>query len=386
MPSPLRIALKALLLFLIFNAAYYAAQPLRLLNRLTVYNWLVPGRERLAFSEFPGESYSLSVTSVDQLVASHAIARPKAADEYRVAMLGDSGVWGYLLGPDETQAACLNKMGLVVPSGPHAGKRVRVYNLGHPTLTVMKDLLILRRALGYEPDMVLWPVTLASLYPQDQLDFPVVRAQYDEVIALAQAYNLNLPQLSAGLFPAPTWFDRTFLGQRRQIADWLRYQMFGLGWAGTRIDHAIPRFVPPNDTFLLPNEDLLTPNPMLVRLTQERRFMPADLSLDVMKLGVDAAEARNASVLIVNEPMWRSDSNPQRYNRYYPRWAYDSYREAMREYTAREGWQYVDLWDAMPPHTFTDTDFHLTASATCEYAAKLAEYVIRAASGGTPAR
>lgn len=38
---------------------------------------------------------------------------------------------------------------------------------------------------------------------------------------------------------------------------------------------------------------------------------------------------------------------------------------------AREGWPYRDLWDAAPPDAFTDTDFHLTATANCAYAERL---------------
>src|SRR4051812_28322771 len=111
--SLLRLLIKAALLFLIFNVAYYVIQPLNLLNHLTVYNVLVPGRTRLPFSDkYPDESYSISVSNLDQMLVSHEIARAKAANEYRVVLLGDSSVWGYLLQPDQTQAACLNRMGL----------------------------------------------------------------------------------------------------------------------------------------------------------------------------------------------------------------------------------------------------------------------------------
>src|SRR5207247_5293074 len=140
-----RIFLKALALFVVFNVLYYAIQPLNLLNRLTIYNTLVPGRLRLPFGEYPDESYNISILNLDQMLASHEIARPKALDEYRVVMLGDSSVWGYLLKPTETQAACMDRLGLTLPSG----RRVRVYNLGYPKLTVVKDLLILRHALQY---------------------------------------------------------------------------------------------------------------------------------------------------------------------------------------------------------------------------------------------
>src|SRR5215212_2515808 len=105
--SLFKLLLKSALLFLVFNVAYYVAQPLNLLNRVTVYNGLVPGRTRLPFSDFyPDASYSVSINNLDQMLVSHEIAKRKAPDEYRVIMLGDSAVWGYLLQPDQAQAAC----------------------------------------------------------------------------------------------------------------------------------------------------------------------------------------------------------------------------------------------------------------------------------------
>jgi len=43
-----------------------------------------------------------------------------------------------------------------------SGKQARVYNLGYPTMSLTKDLLILSRALHYQPDLIIWLVTLES--------------------------------------------------------------------------------------------------------------------------------------------------------------------------------------------------------------------------------
>src|SRR5260370_1196629 len=111
------VFIKAVLLFLILNTVYYVVQPINLLYKLTVYNALAPGRLRLPFSEYPDASYNLIMPNIDQMLASHEIARPKTEDEYRVVLIGDSAVWGYLLEPTQTQAACLNQLGLTLPSG-----------------------------------------------------------------------------------------------------------------------------------------------------------------------------------------------------------------------------------------------------------------------------
>jgi len=367
-----RIVIKAGLLFIAFNVIYVLLQPLTALNRISVYNHLVPGRSRLAFSEFPALSYSLSVTNLDQLLASHEIARPKAADEYRVVMIGDSSVWGYLLSADQSQAACLNRLNLTAPDGKH----IRVYNLGHPTLTAMKDYLILRHALDYQPDLILWPITLASLYPVDQLGFPVVRANRAEVLAVASTYSLNLPRLNDDL-PAPAWDSSTFWGQRDQIATWLRYQAAGLGWAGTGIDYVLARTSAPHAVNLIPDDNLKSVN--VVSLKQDKRFTEADLSLDIVSAAIGEVKARGSRLLLINEPIFRAENNPQRYNSYYPRWAYDSYREALRDYAARNNIPYSDFWDVVKTDQFTDTEFHLNAAANCDYAGQYLAPLLTAA-------
>ena len=68
-------------------------------------------------------------------------------------------------------------------------------------------------------------------------------------------------------------------------------------------------------------------------------------------------------ILFVNEPMFiaSGENSDLRYNRGYPRWAYDQYREAMREEAIRSQWKYLDLWNTIPPEYFSDTALHLSA-------------------------
>ncbi|PJF30476.1 MAG: hypothetical protein CUN51_07435 [Candidatus Thermofonsia Clade 1 bacterium] len=357
-----RVLIKAAALFVMFNVAWYMAQPLSWLNRLSVYGALFPPRERFPFAEFPEASYAVTVNNIDQLFASHRIARPKAADEFRVAMLGDSAIWGYLLRADQTQAACINALDLRLKDG----RRVRAYNLGYPTLTVVKDFLILRRAFAHAPDLIIWSTSLASLYPSDQLDFPLILAHREEVSELQGQYAFKLDQYP---LPPRSWQERTFFGQRRDLADWLRHQLYAPAWASTRLDHVLPRFIAPHPVNLIPDDNVLSVN--VLRLREAGKIAPEDLNFDVLKAGVDLAAAQGVPTILVNEPIYRNEANPLRYNTYYPRWAYDSYRVAFQQVAQREDWRYLDLWDAAPADQFTDTDFHLTAAANCAYAERL---------------
>lgn len=368
-----RLVVKALIAFVLFNGLYLIAQPMGWLNRISVYGWLTPARERFAFADFPAESYSLSLDNLDQLFASHVIVQAKAPDEFRVVLLGDSGVWGYLLAPTETQAACLDRQADSLPTTLLQGRRPRYYNLAYPKLTVTKDLLILRRALAFQPDLIVWQTTLASLYPRDQLGFALIAAHREELAALRDQFALNLPEWGS-LAPPNGWYslwERSFVAQRRSLADWLRYQLYGVGWGATQVDHVVAKFVAPHATRFAENADLFSVN--VVALQNAGQISAADVALDVVAAGVTLGEQAGVPVWVINEPTYQNpDANGVRLNTFYPRWAYTAYRDLLRTEATRRGWQYADLGDAAPNDHFTDTDFHLTAQGTCQYAQRLA--------------
>ncbi len=152
------VFLKGLVLFLLFDLSFAAVNSAQL-GKLSFYNHLFAGRQRFPFGEDSSQSYNLSLFNLDAMFASHVIADgPKPTDEYRVIVIGDSSIWGTLLRPEETLAGQLDAAGLSL-----CGKTVRVYNLGYPTISLTKDLMVLDYALRYQPDLVIWPVILGSL-------------------------------------------------------------------------------------------------------------------------------------------------------------------------------------------------------------------------------
>ena len=74
--------------------------------------------------------------------------------------------------------------------------------------------------------------------------------------------------------------------------------------------------------------------------------------------------ARDVPLVLVNEPIFVADGNNHlvRYNGFYPRWAYDEYRQFMLGWTANGNHPWLDYWDALPPADFTDPYFHRRAS------------------------
>jgi hypothetical protein len=356
--TPLRVVAKAAALFVVVSMLFAWLNPMGTLGRLSLYNVLLPGRERPPYGENPAESYNLSLYSIPAMFASHVLSRPKAADEFRVLLIGDSGTWGWLLENDDTLAAQLNRAGHEV-----GGKRVFVYNFGYPIMALLKDLLLLDEAMQYQPDMIVWLVTLESFPREQQLFPPIVQNNAERVQRLIESYDLDLDPNDPRLV-TPTWLERTLVGQRRALADWLRLQVYGFSWSFTGIDQSIPeeyalRSSDFDEDVSWQNYDEPTP------LTTE------NLAFNVLAAGV--MRVGNLPILILNEPIFISSgrNSDLRYNAFYPRWAYDAYRQLLAEQAETNGWNYLDLWELIPPDEFTDTPVHLTA----EGMRQLSQYV-----------
>src|SRR5512135_2627781 len=104
--SPLRVVLKALVIFVVLNAAYAVMQPP--VGRLSIYNRLVAGRLRLPTDQ-PAAAHNVSVNDLDALFASHVIADGTGtAAESRIVVLGDSQTWGWSEAPSTMLTEQLN--------------------------------------------------------------------------------------------------------------------------------------------------------------------------------------------------------------------------------------------------------------------------------------
>ena len=80
---------------------------------------------------------------------------------------------------------------------------------------------------------------------------------------------------------------------------------------------------------------------------------------------------------MVNEPIYAASglNSDVRYNDFYPRWAYDQYREVISEEAHEHAWNYLDAWNIIPNQYFTDTALHLNADGERMLAARLDEEV-----------
>lgn len=359
-----RVLLKTLALFLIVNLFFGWVDPVPLIGRISFYNYLFPGRQRLPYGDNPSRSYNLSLFQLDAMFASHLLAAsPKPATEFRVILIGDSSTWGYLLHPDQTLSAYLNAAGLQTPDG----RRVRVYNLGYPVMSLMKDLLFLSQASQYQPDLVVWNLTLESFPYDKQLFAPILQHNPQPVRSLIKQYQLNLDSSDPQFVDRGFW-DRTLLGQRRTLADLLRLQLYGMLWAATGIDQDIPADYTPRMEDLPADQSFHDLQPPV--LSQD------ELAFDILQAGIQSAGP--TPVIIVNEPIFVSqgENSDIRYNFYYPRWAYDDYRLLLNERSRQAGWYYLDLWNVIDSNEFTNSAVHLSPAGSSELAGLIAAAIL----------
>jgi hypothetical protein len=298
------------------------------------------------------------------MFASHILTgTEKARDEYRVFLIGDSSVWGTLLMPEETLPGQLNEGSVTA-----CGKTVRAYNLGYPTISLTKELMILDQALEYQPDLIVWLTTLESFPLDKQFESPLVANNPERARQLITNYRvaslwdqLSLNPNDPALFQPSKW-DQTFVGQRRTVADLFRLQIYGALWASTGIDQVYPEEYERAQVDLEASDDF-----------HGLKTLQGNLALDVLEAGM----ATGIPTLLVNEPILISDGQNSdiRYNFYYPRWAYDEYRILLAGQAAENSWNYLDLWDLVPMDEFTNSAVHLTPFGESLLAARIAETI-----------
>jgi hypothetical protein len=363
---PLRVILKAGLLLALANLAFvYFPPPI---GHISIFNRLIPGRLRFNAQVEAATAVNrdaLVFEDLDAMFASHVLsAAPKRADEYRVILLGDSSIWGFNLPPAEILSEQINRLGLVACDG----RKVTAYDLAYPLPSFMRDLLILDQAVKYEPDLVVWPVTLLSFLTR-RSDLSFLRNQPDRVLEMVGSYGLRVE--AAPYLHARTFWDGSLYGQRIRIKKILIEQLYGLRWAATGMD------APPPESAPLPED--VDPNPAYYEFASAADAAALAETLQFQALEAGYGIAGGTPILIVNEPIYAAGGANRdiRYNKYYPRWAYDDYRRRIADWMRLADRPYLDLWDAIPPGEFIGSPLHLSRGGESELAGLLAPEIYR---------
>jgi len=166
----------------------------------------------------------------------------------------------------------------------------------------------------------------------------------------------------------PSKWDQTFVSQRRALADLLRLQIYGALWASTGIDQFYPDDYEHAQIDLEPDEEFHG-----LKSLQAASFQDV-LAFDVLEAGMTAI---SVPIILINEPMLISNglNSDIRYNFFYPRRAYDEYRQLLKEQTAAHNWHHLDLWDLVPMQEFTNSAIHLTPKGEAMLADEITEAI-----------
>ena len=271
-----------------------------------------------------------------------------------MVVLGDSSIWGDDLESYETAIMHLNEFELTCK-----GQDVKFYNLGYPHLAGMKDMLILERAMDFEPDAIIWSFTLRTLLPKPPN--PFLRANAERILALNEAYNLPPYPYAELDYEARSFYEKTLIGRRVDLAWLLKLQTLGGIWVARGTDSPTVYIALGDAPPSLP----IDKNDLGTDLSYREFDGPTDELIPWLWLGyLDTAEeiAGETPFLFVNQPMFvaTGENSDLHYNEAYPRWAYDQYHEFILNDMDAKNRNFLDLWDAINASYFTGASFHLS--------------------------
>ncbi len=302
---------------------------------------------------------------LDPLLRQHelcwrSLTRP---DELRVLLVGSSAVFGFPWPVEQTFGSLLNQ---------HFADQqlpARLYNLAWVNPYQVRDALILHDALAYDPDVVIYPVTMAEFIHIAPVMWPALVNFFDR--------NRNsLADLAANPPPGltePLALYGEALERRQEIysrMDWLRE-------LGTLVRTSVQRHA--HNV-----AERLSPVPLPSTAKTKGRQTEYDCTKTHMTLATDYRDwrdwnilgyleklhqTRGIGVLIVNWPIAHEPIDDC-YNVRFSNKAVDEFDRWLREQAAARGFAYLDLHDLLRPEQFLDSA-HVLPAGHREIAARI---------------
>lgn len=361
--SLLRVLIKGIALAILFNIAFLAAgvDPVRQLVQVNLWG-LQGGRARLVY---PSDLANGQLHTEAQLATHQIRYQQKADDEFRVAILGESGIAGWGLNDDGTVSAQLTARQIEVD-----GKQVAAYNLAYPQPGVARDVVLLDAVLDLPqpPDLVIWFVTAAAFDNSDDIlganrvFFNINEARLRALVADNPELDPWFEEKSGALLDEPEALEGVFAVTHQDLLPvWLNSLLYPfltpeLAQTDARVGL---RDVPENARYGSDHPGFGTvPNETWAFLGVGCRI--------TLEAGRD--------LLVVNRPILvgeEGEFSNENYNSLYSRTLYDDYRDAIETYTVNRNIAYVDTWDLIPPENYTDTPLHADAEGYGILAAEL---------------
>jgi hypothetical protein len=339
-----RLIIKVVLLLILINFCWIIICKLPI-GKISLYNKIYNGRLRLPYGENPSKSYNLSLYDIDAMFASHIISdrTNKKEKKLKIAFVGDSSIWGFLQQPDETLTGLLEK------EYSTRDENISFFNFGYPSISVLKDILLIEKLKDYQPDLIVWFTTLEALPNKSQLNNPLVENNPKLVNEIIEKYEMknisNLPE---------NGMQKILLNQVRNIANLLNLQLYGIHWTATGIDQEYP------ESYQEAQRDFEELKKIFHGISQNDDGINKYLEFEIIRAGIE--KNPDIDFILINEPVLISEgeNSAQQYNFYYPKWAYDLYREEMDSFTHKNNIKYYDFWNLIPQTEFTNSAIHLS--------------------------
>ena len=354
--NPLRVIAKALLLFAIFNAAFSYFAPS--IAPFSVYGKVLPAVARFPvyFRTYnPSAPHQIGIGNVydlDILFSSHLLSHAKKGKkEYRIVVVGDStvrnsGAW------DE-----LNRQHLKSCDG----RTVRFYNIGYPSPSLLKDLMLLQESMKYKPDMILWSFA-QDAFRQDAAGFRDANRihYYDLEMEYGLPRNVARPSLMESLIA------RTIVDRREQL-----HVQTLLDIDATILARAFGR----NNAKVMSTATAEAAPPPPVNPHQ---FSTSANFSKYLFQALDVAQqiAGNTPIIYISEPVTQGTEQNG-----YDLKQYGVFSTALRGVVAQHDWMFLDLWNMLGPQEFVD-GLHRNAQGDTHLEQRLTPVILKASCAG----
>ncbi len=287
----------------------------------------------------------------------------KEPDELRVLLFGNSAVYGYPLPAEQSVAGLLNA------HFDESGVPAHIFNLAMVTPYQVRDAIMMREALPFAPDVIVYPVTLAEFRHLAPMPDPVA-ARFFSMNAAALQRAVDDPP--AGL-EEPLGIYRTWLTKWRNQRHW-NDQLRDLGLYARRAARAWAEAV--SATFNSPTP-AFQPPPNARRTAYDCATAEKGYQADrdwkkwnILAYLEDLQRTHGIRILVVHWPIAHEPVG-KCYSFRFTDAAVHDFSDWLRAETAQRGLAYLDLRDLLPPDLFVDS-LHVTAAGHVRIADALA--------------
>jgi hypothetical protein len=312
------------------------------------------------------ERAGISVAWLRLLLQQHEVCwrAPRQPNELRVFLYGDSAVFGHPLHSEDTVAYHLNE------HFDRSGIPAHIFNLGFAGAFQLKDALIMRASLAYQPDVIVYAVTLSEFDHFAPCWWPGIVALFDAnrplVLQFAAEHPAGLQEpleIYRSLLSAPS-LEHSPAQQLRQLGAFVRT-------AAREEALRIRRYALPN----LPDDPVETEGRQNhYDCAKTKKMIEQHYSnwqtWNILAYLREIRDATGIPVLVVNWPV-ANEPVDDCYNVRYTNAALREYNQWLAEQVRASGFSYVDLYDFLSPEDFVDS-LHVTAAGHRKLAERLA--------------